>query len=61
VYTFSTLSAYIVSKDTFLRIVCGTLDDRVIKMPMLMAMRQMSVVLTIIGRLGNVCLPDELA
>src|SRR5262249_31617680 len=57
-YTFSTRSAYTVSMDTFSRVVCGTLDDRVIRMPMLMAMRQMSLVLTIVGGLGNVCRPD---
>jgi hypothetical protein len=44
--------------DTFSRVVCGTLDDRVIRIPMLMAMRQMSVVLTIISSLGN-AQPDE--
>src|SRR5262245_39279426 len=56
---YSTRSAYTVSMDAFSRVVCGTLDDRVIRMPMLMAMRQMLVVLTIIGGLGNVCRPNE--
>jgi hypothetical protein len=39
VYTFSTRSAYTVSKDTFSRVVCRTLDDRAIRMPMLMTVQ----------------------